>query len=157
MEFSVWLCVFQSDYGINPKRVKSCQKFINHQEVMKKQLLRLLDRARSQKLDWSQWWNIKILKRNLKNSAKNKKWNYSSLWVSLRHTKPDETGKLSSMCHSMCHSMRLTKAHEEGYCESHCEKIMRKLWVEMNTLIMFNWLRWMTYRHLMILIKGHTE
>ena len=57
------------------------------------------------------------LRKNFKNSAKNKIWNYSSLWVSLRHTKPDETGKLSSMCHSMCHSMRLTKPHEEGYCD----------------------------------------
>ena len=51
----------------------------------------------------------------MKNSAKSKKWNYSSLWVSLRHTKPDENGKLSSMCHSMCDSMSLTKPHEEGY------------------------------------------
>ena len=33
----------------------------------------------------------------------------------MRHTKPDETGKLYSMCHSMCHSMSLTKAHEEGF------------------------------------------
>ena len=56
-----------------------------------------------------------LRKKNLKNSAK-KKWNCSSQWVSLRQTKPDETGKLSSMFHSMCHSMRLTKPHEEGYC-----------------------------------------
>ena len=43
-------------------------------------------------MDWLQWWNIKILRKNLKSSAKNKKWNCSSLWLSLRHTKPDETG-----------------------------------------------------------------
>ena len=41
----------------------------------------------------------------------------------MRHTKPDETGKLSSMCHSMCHSMSLTKAHEEGYRVSEIAKI----------------------------------
>ena len=42
-------------------------------------------------------------------------WNFSLCGVSLRHTKPDENGKLPSMCHSMYHSMRLTKPHEEGY------------------------------------------
>ena len=68
-------------------------------------------------MDWIQWWNIKILGKSLKNSAKNKKWNYSSLWVSLRHTKPDETGKLSLICHSMCYSMRHTKPHEDGLYE----------------------------------------
>ena len=34
-------------------------------------------------------------------------WQLSN-WVGLlRRTKPDETGKLSSMCHLMCHSMAL--------------------------------------------------
>ena len=67
---------------------------------------------------WEKIWKI---------VQKTKKWNYSSLWVSLRHTKPDETGKLSSMCHSMCHSMRLTKPHEEGCCAKNL-LIVKKIW-----------------------------
>ena len=62
------------------------------------------------KLDWLHQWNIRILRKIFKNSAKTK-----SMWVSLRLTKPDETGKLSSMWVSMWHSMRLIKPHEEGY------------------------------------------